>query len=141
MSSGTVSMSFKKLAACAASITGSLQRQNETGECVSVDFGHRHRGTDREARLPTKYFNPCFSLCLPDLILRHKRSDLMLDGNRRWKTEFASEPKGVHLRLLSQSGGMNSPSSFHGGVKLLHRWGASGISQENRHRSYDTLVA
>ena len=84
------------------------------------------------ARLPTKYFNPCFSLCLRDLILRHKRSDLMLDGNRRWKTEFASEPKRVHLRLLSQSGGMNSPSSFHGGVKLLHRWGASGISQENR---------
>jgi hypothetical protein len=41
-----------------------------------------HRGKDREARLPTKYFNACFSPCLLDLILRHKRSDLMLDGNR-----------------------------------------------------------
>src|SRR5882672_11072714 len=135
MSSSTVSMSFKKLAVCAASITDSLQRPNATGECVGVDFGHRHRGRDREARLPMKYFNPCFSLCLLDLIMHHKRSDLVLDGNRRWKTESASEPKRVHLRLLSQSGGTNSPSGFHGGVKLLRRWGASGISQENRHRS------
>src|SRR5712671_7339883 len=109
MSSSTVSMSVKKLAVCAVSIKGSLQRPNATGECVNVDFGHGHRGMDREARLPTRYFNPCFSLCLLDLIMRHKRSDLVLDGNRRWKTEFTSEPK-RDLWLLSQSGEMNSPS-------------------------------
>jgi hypothetical protein len=77
-------------------------------ECVHV----RSRGStrsrharDREAGLATKYFRPCFSLCFLELILRHQHSDLVLNGNRRGKIEFASEPKRVHFGLLRQSGG------------------------------------
>ena len=64
---------------CAANIRSSLQLPNATGDCVSVDFGRRHRGRDREAGLSTKYFSPCFSVCFLDLILSDPHSDLMFD--------------------------------------------------------------
>src|SRR5579864_3812311 len=69
--------------------------------CVRVHLGgstRRRHGREREAGLPTKYFWPCFSLRLLDLILRHH---LMLDGHRRWKTELTSKPKRVHLGHLT----------------------------------------
>jgi hypothetical protein len=47
----------------------------------------------------------------------------------------ASEPKRIHLGLLCQSGLMNLSLRFSRRHQLLHRWGASGISQENRQRS------
>ena len=82
----------------AAGIIVSLQRTNATRECASVGSRDRRHRRGREAGLATK--NPSFSLCLLDLLSRHKRSELMLYGDGRWKTEFASEPKRVHLRLL-----------------------------------------
>jgi hypothetical protein len=44
----------------------------------------------------------CLFLCFFGSIVCHQHSDLMLDRHRRWKTEFASEPKRIHLRLLCQ---------------------------------------
>jgi hypothetical protein len=77
----------------------------------------------------------CLLLCFFGSIICHQHSDLMLDRNRRRKTEFASEPKRIHLELLCSSGLMNLSAHFLRRHQLLHRWGASGISQENRQRS------
>jgi hypothetical protein len=83
-----------------ANITDSLKRPNATREWGRVDFRDRRQRSDFGAGLATTYFSPSFGLCFLDLTSCHKRSELMLYGNRRRKTEFSSKPKRVHLRLL-----------------------------------------
>jgi hypothetical protein len=75
-------MSFKKLAAYVANITDSLRRANAIRKWGWVDFGHRRHRRDRGTGLAMKYVNLSFGVCFLGLTLRHKRSELVLYGNR-----------------------------------------------------------
>src|ERR1700761_492455 len=66
----------------------------------------RQSGTDLSLR-DVGRLRSCLFLCFFDFIVCHQHSDPMLDRYRRRKTEFASEPKRIHLELLCSSGLMN----------------------------------
>jgi hypothetical protein len=66
----------------------------------SVDFRRNHRDRDGDAWWSGKYLSISFILCLFDL-KRRQHPELMLDGDRGRKNEFASEPVVAHLETPS----------------------------------------
>jgi hypothetical protein len=85
-----------QLNGCTPIFRENASRLNMTEICSPVDFRDGHRGSDGDARWSRQYLRPCFIFCLLDLE-RRQHPKLMLDGDRRRKNEFASEPHVTHL--------------------------------------------